>query len=201
MVNSSILDNYVANFLPEVFPLLLYVIGMVVYAIFVFKFYHFISNNKVFDLNLDKYNKSEHPIISRFFAFIFYIIEFVLFFPAVAFAWFVFYAALLTVLASNLGAKEILILSMAVVASSRITSYYSEELATDISKMLPLAILGSFLVSSSSLTVHVDKIFELVGLWSTASYYLGFIILVELFMRLIQLISGGRINDESRKKN
>jgi len=199
MVDLAIFDAYIKNFLPEVFPLLLYVIGMVVYAVFVFKFYHFISNNSVFNLNLDKYNKSNHPIFSRFFGFIFYVIEFILFFPALAFTWFVFYAGLLIVLASNLGANDILILSMAVVASSRITSYYSEELATDISKMLPLAILGSFLVSSSSFTIHLDKIFELASLWSTALYYLGFIILVEMFMRVVQLISGGRIQKKDER--
>ncbi len=200
MVDLSSLNTYVANFIPEVLPLFLYVLGMVVYAVFVFKFYHFISNNRVFDLDLNKYNKSSHPVIGAFFGFLLYIVEFVLFFPSLAFTWFVFYAALLILLASNLGAQEILILSMAVVASTRITSYYSEELATDIGKMLPLAILGSFLVSAQTLELHLDKVVELAGMWSTALYYLGFIILVELIMRVIQLVSGGHDSSNEKKK-
>jgi len=55
-------------------PLLIFVIGMAIYGIFVFKFYRFVARRDVFHLNLGQYNKAEHPAIKRFLAGVFYVI-------------------------------------------------------------------------------------------------------------------------------
>ena len=39
-------------------PVTVYVLGMAVYALFVFKFYRFVASRDMFELNLSKYEES-----------------------------------------------------------------------------------------------------------------------------------------------
>ena len=134
-------------------PLVIFVLGMVVYSIFIFKFYRFIAKKDVFELNLKQYNKSSHPIIRKTFGIFFYLVEYILLFPLFAFFWFAILTGLLSFLSKNSSIQEILLVSVAVVAVVRATAYYKEDLSKDLAKMLPFALLGIFLVDVSFFTI------------------------------------------------
>ena len=47
------------EFFSTIKPLGLYVVGMVIYAIFIFKFYRFIARKNIFKLGLSEYSQGE----------------------------------------------------------------------------------------------------------------------------------------------
>ena len=106
-------------------PLLFYVIGIVIYSIFIFKFYKFVARKDIFNLNLQKYSESFFGSIAKFLRLIFYIIEYILVFPIFTFFWFSVVSLILAALSRNHAPQNILLIAMAIVASIRITAYYN----------------------------------------------------------------------------
>jgi len=176
-------------------PLSFYVLGMVVYALFVFKFYLFLSRRDIFALNFkEKYGAG------KFFSFIWYGIEHLVLFPLFVFVWFAVISGLLMLMAKNQTASGVLLISIALVSAVRITAYYHEDLSKDLAKMLPFALLGVFLIDISffSLKNSLELIKQVPSLWMTVVYYLVFIILLEFILRILSFIIPKK--EEKKKK-
>ena len=66
-------------------PFAIFLLGIVIYSIFIFKFYRFLASKDIFELNLDRYNTAEHSSPRKILSVIFYVVKYVLFFPIFAF--------------------------------------------------------------------------------------------------------------------
>ena len=75
--------------------------------------------------------------------------KYLVLFPIVAFAWFIILTVLLTFLAKTRSLDLILLVSMSVLAAIGVTAYDNEDLSRGLSKMLPFALLGVFLIDIS----------------------------------------------------
>jgi hypothetical protein len=167
-------------------PLAIYIVGIVLYSLFVFKFYKFLSKKDIFPLNLEKYNTSDHPYIKKFFSVIFYFIEYVLFFPVLVFFWFGVLAGLLVLMSRGQALPNILMVAIAIVGAVRATAYYNEELSKDLAKMLPFAMLGIFLIDITyfKFSESVATLKQATSLYETFLYYLLFVVALEFVLRL-----------------
>ncbi len=167
-------------------PLLFFVFGMSIYAIFIFNFYRFVGRKDLFDFDLSRYQQSKHPALRMTFHFVTYVGKYLILFPVIAFAWFAILTTLLAFLARGQTINDILLISMAVLSAIRVTAYYNEDLSRDLSKILPFAMLGVFLIDISyfSLSTSVDALLGAVFSWKTIVYYLGFMIGLEFVMRV-----------------
>lgn len=167
-------------------PLILFVIGMVVYSIFIFKFYRFIARKEIFKLNLQKYSIESFAWLKKFLSAVFYLIEYVLLFPVFAFFWFIVFSALLSFLIRGQTVQSILLVSIALVSAIRVSAYYNEDLSKDLAKMLPFALLGIFLIDISyfSFSASLDVIKQIPLMWKTMFYYLIFAIVLEFVLRV-----------------
>ena len=58
--------------------LLFFTAVLVLYSVFVFYFYRYLAKKNLIELNLEQYNKYSHPGIIKFFAAIFYFIEYII---------------------------------------------------------------------------------------------------------------------------
>ncbi len=172
-------------------PLFLFVIGMTIYAIFIFKFYRFIARKDIFELNLKQYNRARHPLLEKLFALILYIIEYILLFPVLTFFWFGTLAALLTFMSPEPVIEHVVLISISVVAVIRITAYYNEELSKDLAKMLPFALLGVFIVDMSyfSFSASYEVLKTMPSFINLLIYYLVFVIFLEFVLRILYLIA------------
>lgn len=172
-------------------PLSVFVLAMSIYAIFIFKFYRFLARKDIVKVNLRKYNKADHYILNMMFGTIFYFLEYIFLLPIFIFIWFAVLAALLTFLAKNQSLESILLVAIAVVGAVRVTSYYKEDLSKDLAKMLPFALLGVFLVDISffDISTSFEMMKSVVNHINLLVYYLGFIVVLELALRLIYIIS------------
>ena len=171
-------------------PLTFFLLGMIVYSIFIFHFYRFIARKDIFKLNLAQYNRMRHPFFAKLFHVIFYFIEYILLFPLFATFWFAILTVLLTFLAKEPVVQNILMMSVAVVGAVRFTAYYREALSKDLAKMLPFALLGVYIVDSAyfSFSNSLAMIKIIPSEITLILIYLGFLIALEFLMRILYLI-------------
>lgn len=171
-------------------PLMLFIAGMAVYSIFIFEFYRFLATRDVFALNLQQYGHKKYSWLKKLISIILYITEYLLIFPLFVFLWFAVISVLLMVLARGQTADGILLISMALVATVRICSYYNESLSKDLAKMVPFALLAIFLLDINyfSWSASLEIVKGLPLLWETLLYYLVSIIGLEFILRIITFI-------------
>jgi hypothetical protein len=165
--------------------LMVFALGIALYAFIIFKFYKLIARRDIFPLNLEKYNTSRMPAVRKALEVGLYVLEHIIIFPALTFLWFLFFAALLTFLSEKSTPDGVLLASMAIVGAIRITAYYKEELSQEVGKLLPLVLLGVFLVDNSYFSVDraVSILSRFPLMYMTMAYYLTFIIVLELLLR------------------
>lgn len=125
---------------------LLFVIGIAIYALFVWYFYRYISKRDLFPKFFYILEKDEAP--SKAKVAIFATIYFVSF-PILIFLWFTVLAFFVYLIGEEMPMFLAIFVSMAIIAVVRILSYYREEASKEIAKMIPYAILAFFLTSAA----------------------------------------------------
>lgn len=168
-------------------PVVVYILGMTVYAIFVFNFYRFVATRDMFQIDLSKYEESRFRWVRAFLQIVMYVVKYLIVFPVFAFFWFAILTLILTFLSKEQSLTEILLMALATVSAIRVTSYYNEALSTDLAKILPFAVLGIFVVDTSFFTVSgsLDTLLEAESYTENILYYLAFLITLEFALRLI----------------
>lgn len=168
-------------------PFLIFTVGMLIYALFIFKFYRFIARREVFKKRIRDWDK--HKGTKKFML----ALEYIFLFPIVAFMWFIGFTAIMSVIAKVIAINDIFMISMAVLTTIRITAYYDEELSRDVAKLLPFALLGIFLldISGVSYGMFFRMLVILPEMTGTLFYYFVFIVVLELFLRFTLFLRGG----------
>ncbi|MBU2562504.1 MAG: hypothetical protein KKF68_02480 [Nanoarchaeota archaeon] len=193
---------WIQNFIN--FSLLLLLI--VIYAVIVWKGYHFVARKDPLGLNLNKYNIYEHSFFARLVAGTLYFIEYILVLPFLIFIAFVVFTLMLIILTQNENIAQVLIISATVIGAIRITSYYKEKLSEEIAKMLPLTLLAISVLNPASFSESqqveriVNHLVQIPNFLNTILYYLLFIIFIEIVLRFFDfLISFIRIEKIQEK--
>ncbi len=187
-------------------PLALIIGGITVYGVFVFNFYRFLARKDIFTLDLQKHNQAKRPALRKTISVIFYTFKCLMLYPVFVFFWFVVMAVLLYLLSRNQSIEVVMLVAMGVVGAIRICSYYKEALSTDISKILPFALLGIMLIDNSIIRVvqSTESVREAALQWETLvslTYYLAFVVSLELLLRMISgLVSFLMSRRRSRKE-
>ncbi len=192
----AFLPFWLANFV----NLFLISLLIVVYAILIWKFYRWIARKNLISLNLSKYNRSEHPIVSKSLAAIFYFVEYLVALPFLVFFWFLVFTLFLVFLTDGIELSKLLLISATVIASIRMTAYYKEDLSRDIAKLLPFTILGVSVTQSTSFSFEkvLGQIFAVPNFLPHIASYMFFILVVEFLLRVVETISvvAGKKPDE-----
>jgi len=184
----------IINSVPEQYRVLInlgfYTIFIVIYAIFIWKFYRFLASREILELNLRQYNSSKYPRLEKLFAILLFGVEYLVILPFLVLFWFTILSLFLFVL-SEQPAEQILLISAAIIASTRITSYISEDLSKDLAKMLPFAVLSIFLITTDFLTGTsvISKLSEIPILFNNILYFIVFIFIIEYVLRIIYSIA------------
>jgi len=161
-------------------PLFFFVIGIAIYSIFVFKFYRFLAKRDIFELHIEKYrHKGMHKFLHA--------IKTMILFPLVVFFWFIILSFLLVMISKMSGIVMILQASIALVAAVRICAYYKEDLSRDLAKMLPFALLAISILDIYDVAFQssIEMLRSLPLVWETIFYYLVFVVLMEIALRIL----------------
>ena len=171
-------------------PVAVYILGVAVYALFIFKFYRFVSARDMFELDLSKYEAARLRWVRTFLHFVFYVAKYLILFPIFAFFWFAVLTIILAFLSKNQAFPQVLLVALATVGAIRATSYYSEDLSRDLAKILPFAVLGIFLIDAEFFRIEdsLEILKEASDHRETILYYLLFLIAMEFALRLVMAV-------------
>ncbi len=168
-------------------PVAVYVFGMAVYALFVFRFYRFVAARDMFGLDLSRYQESTFRPMRVFLHVVMYVVKYMALFPVFAFFWFAVLTVILSLLSKEESFPDILLMALVTVSAIRVTSYLSEDLSRDLAKILPFAVLAIFIIDASFFTVG-ESLDVLRGVRDHSEdilYYLVFLIALEFALRLL----------------
>lgn len=181
----NLLPSWAQNYL----NLFLGVILLVIYSIFIWKFYRWIARKDILRLNLSRFNHSEHAVVSKIIGVFIYILEYLIILPAVVFLWFGAFTIFLMILTKALELQTILVISVTIVAAIRMTSYYKEDLSRDLAKLIPFTLLT---VAISQGLFDFNKVINQIQLiptfFSDIWSYLIFIAILEFLLRILDMI-------------
>ncbi len=164
-----------------------YVVGMAVYAVFVFNFYRFLASKDMFQIDLSRYEKSRFRLVRRMLHVFFYVLKYIILFPIFAFFWFAVLTLILAFLSKERSFADTLLVALATVSAIRVTAYYNEDLSRDLAKILPFAVLAVFLIDASFFAIgeSLEALREAEDYTTNIVYYLLFLVLLEFALRIL----------------
>lgn len=168
-----------------------YVVGMAVYAVFVFNFYRFLAAKDMFRVDLSRYEQSRFRFVRRALHVFFYVLKYIIIFPIFAFFWFAVLTLILAFLSKDRSFADTLVVALATVSAVRVTAYYNEDLSRDLAKILPFAVLAVFLIDASFFAIEesLDSLREAEEYTENILYYLLFLVGLEFALRLLNGIA------------
>ena len=174
------------DFATDTFPTLMAIIAIAAYSGFVFMFYRLLAKRDLLTLDLKRFENSMTGRIRVFFRSLLFVAQYVLLIPILIGFWTVVMATILTLLSDSSDHTRNAMIATSVVGAVRILAYWTEDLSRDVAKMLPFAVLGVFLVGSTSVNFS-----EFEALYSNlpelADAYLNSLILLSILETVLRV--------------
>jgi len=196
----SSLNSYLGKGSGLVVQVFLFAALLVVVSVFIWEFYKSISKKDLISLNLKRYNRFEHPVVSKLFAMFLYFVEYILIMPLLIAFWFVGLAVMLLLIAEERSIQGILLICAVFVSAIRILAYHRAEISKDLAKLFPFITLSVFILTPGSfqVTSMLDKVYEIPDLLWHILYYLVAIFVIEVVLRVLYLIFDFFRSEEER---
>jgi hypothetical protein len=168
-------------------------VGLFAYAFFVWHFYTRLGKRDLFSVDLGKYDllpDSNTRILQKIKEGAFYSIKYLLLFPVFTFIWFSVFSFFLFVMTKGLGVDLIIFISVVLVSSTRMASYYNEKLSEDMSKLIPFSLLSLVLTNPQFFSIEViwERVMQIPSFAPDVLNYLLFTIFFEWTLRALYLI-------------
>lgn len=180
----------------ELGTLVVYGIGIAVYALAVYLMWETIGRR---DLVRDE--SAPRGSVTRRARF-FRATGYLALYPLVTFAYFAFLSVSLFFLAKGQTVATILLSSMAIVVGIRTSAYLSSNLSRDVAKLLPLSLLGVFIIEPGYFDWGVAwaKFADAVALWPLLVRYFLLLALVEVALRAIEVAWHAGVRGTKRRR-
>lgn len=191
----------------SIYDLIAFAIGMVIYGIFVYHFYKFLSKRDIFSINIaEKFSQAKFkssgermsmaPRAAAFIATRLFI------FPFVIFLWFIGYSSFMFMLVQNMPTETIFLVSSGLIIAIRISAYYKEDLSRDIAKLVPFTLLGIFLFNPQfySFSDTLTRLFEIPSFIIQITSFMILAMMVEIVLSTLYLIKYKFFHKEPRKE-
>lgn len=183
---------------------LFFAVLLALVSLFIWYFYKSLSQADLIELNLNKFNHSSHPFFSKLFAIVLYLVEYILIMPFIILIWFVALALVLILIAGEQEVQQIMVLTAALVAATRMLSYAKKDLAQDLAKMFPFATLSVFLLAPGGFDFSgvLIKTTEITYLFDNLIIVFLAVVVLEILLRLVHtfkdLVYSEKVNRELR---
>ena len=172
----------------ETYPTLMAIIAIAVYSGFVFMFYRILAKKDLLTLDLSKYADDFGGKVKKYLRSVLFVIQYVVVVPILIAFWTLVLAVILTLLSDSTDHARNALIATSVVGAVRILAYWTEDLSRDVAKMLPFAVLGVYLVSSTS--VQWNEFRELLeSLPELAKSFFSSLVLLAILETLLRIVS------------
>jgi hypothetical protein len=181
-----LIDAIINTFFNNIGEISFYAISIAIYAIVIWHYYRLLARRDFFHFE-ETDGEGIGAWFKNFFGEIAFIFKYVLFFPLISFIFFTFFSLMLFLMSKEQTIQQILFIGAAVIAATRITAYYNEDLARDLAKVIPLALLGVFIVQADffSTEILIARINELPNFMIEIASFILFFLVLEIALRII----------------
>lgn len=164
-----------------------YALALAAYIVLIWHFYHFIAHRDIFKRHLSFSHPGVVGALEDCILFCLRIVKYGILFPLISFIWFGAFAVLLFVVAQNQSMHQIVLVAIGLVSATRILSYYNEDAAQELSKTLPIVILGVALVEPDFFNFNIiqSKLAQLPALSELLVHFILYLIFLELALRVL----------------
>jgi hypothetical protein len=176
-------------YMGDVISLALLILLVFIYAVFIWKLYQFVATKNFLGKYFDKLATSESSTSVKLIFFI----EYIIISPFIIFFWFILFSIfilLLTNIDITKGVETILIIATLIVATTRMTSYYNENLSKEIAKILPFTLLAIAITNPNFL--NIERVLTRLGgvslIFQEMFFYLLLIFLLEAILRFFSFL-------------
>ncbi|MEK6902447.1 MAG: hypothetical protein AABX02_02565 [archaeon] len=164
-----------------------YALALAGYIILIWHFYHFIARRDIFKRHLSFSHPGVVGAVEDLVLFFLRIVKYGILFPLASFLWFGAFAMLLFVVAQNQNMPQIVWVAIGLVSATRILAYYNEGAAQELSKTLPIVILGVALVEPDFFKFDLvqERLSQLPALTELLVHFILYLIFLELSLRIL----------------
>ncbi|MFH1106303.1 MAG: hypothetical protein V1787_00250 [Candidatus Micrarchaeota archaeon] len=166
-------------------------VGIAVYAAIIGTFYHHLSRRVLYETKrIDR--KGIWGFFLRFGNAVEVLLKYTVLFPAISFLWFAVLASSLFLISRTAELETVFVLAISVVIAVRALAYYKEEISVDLAKMLPLALLGVFIVEPTLYSREIigARILQLLGAIPQFAAFIAIAIMLEWTLRILDFLAG-----------
>lgn len=187
MSSTATIPTDIESFVVQVLPTFAAILGIVLYSAFVYRFYRYLAKKDLIDADFSHYSEGFSGFMKRLVDGIMLIVQNILFAPFLISFWVLILAIILTLLSGGDDLYWNVLVATSVVGAVRVISYFSEDLARDVAKMLPFAVLGVFLVDSGAFNWEaVSLLWDQLGDFATSfASSMLLVIILETTLRVI----------------
>ena len=164
------------------------IVAIVMYSGLVFRFYRLLARRTMISIDTTTDKEGFIGWLSRQNKRLIFIILYAVLTPTLIGFWALVLSAILVILNGGQQLSSVAELAVAVVGAIRITSYFSENLAQDLSKMLPFAVLGVFLADGSLDLSGLDLLREEGN--DLVITFLTLVISLSILETILRIVSG-----------
>lgn len=117
-------------------------------------------------------------------------LEYAIIFPIATFVWFVVLTIFLYFMSKTASIADMMFIAISLVAATRACAYLDEDIAGDIAKVVPIAILGVFLTNPTMFSPIIieQRLDEMSTLVMDAVPYFAMLMALEIILRLLFLL-------------
>ena len=186
----------------ETYPTLMAIIAIAVYSGFVFMFYRILAKKDLLTLDLSKYADDFGGKVKKYLRSMLFVVQYIVVVPILIAFWTLVLAVILTLLSDSSDHARNALIATSVVGAVRILAYWTEDLSRDVAKMLPFAVLGVYLVSSTSVqwSEFETLLKSLPELAKSFFSSLVLLAILETLLRIVTTLSRIRAKRWKRKK-
>ena len=186
----------------ETYPTLMAIIAIAVYSGFVFMFYRILAKKDLLTLDLSKYADDFGGKVKKYLRSVLFVVQYIVVVPILIAFWTLVLAVILTLLSDSSDHTRNALIATSVVGAVRILAYWTEDLSRDVAKMLPFAVLGVYLVSSTSVqwSAFQELLESLPELAKSFFSSLVLLAILETLLRIVTTLKRIRSKRWKRKK-
>ena len=166
-----------------------WILGLSIISILVWFFYRSISKMNLIELNLKKYNYSEHPIGKKFVAIGLYFLEYIIVIPVLIALWFVGVAIAFYFMGGKV--EYALFVTVVLIGAIRVLAFYNSEISIELAKLFPFVAISTFLLSPSRnysgeiIGLFFEQFSNFSLIFDDIFSYVVVIFCIEIFLRFI----------------
>lgn len=170
----------------------LFTLAITVYMVLVWHYFHLVAKRDLLKFNKIKGDGFWVTIGNLMGEFVF-LLEYLIVFPIITFIFFGAFALAMLFLAKEQPLESVLLISITVIAATRVMAYYNEEASQELAKIIPIVLLGAYLTTPSFFSVELvmERVAQMPAFLNRIGGFIIYTLVLEISLKIMLNIKVG----------